>query len=155
MTNPELKRQALALLKKFYGYDSFRPGQLEVIEAVCTGRDAVVIMPTGGGKSICYQMPALLSEGCVVVVSPLIALMQDQVQALIANGIPAVAINSNRSEIDNRADIDAVIHQYVWCGDVLADRHNLLTPKTYNLCAAGRTPWSTRKKTSSKSWNTT
>lgn len=109
MTNPELKRQALALLKKFYGYDSFRPGQLEVIEAVCTGRDAVVIMPTGGGKSICYQMPALLSEGCVVVVSPLIALMQDQVQALIANGIPAVAINSNRSEIDNRADIDAAV----------------------------------------------
>ncbi len=109
MTNPELKRQALALLKKFYGYDSFRPGQLEVIEAVCTGRDAVVTMPTGGGKSICYQMPALLSEGCVVVVSPLIALMQDQVQALIANGIPAVAINSNRSEIDNRADIDAAV----------------------------------------------
>ena len=97
MTNSNLKANALALLKKFYGYDSFRPGQFEVIEAVCSGRDAVVIMPTGGGKSICYQMPALLSDGCVVVVSPLIALMQDQVQALIANGIPAVAINSTRS----------------------------------------------------------
>ena len=109
MTNSELKQQALALLKKFYGYDSFRPGQYEVIEAVCTGRDAVVIMPTGGGKSICYQMPALLTQGCVVVVSPLIALMQDQVQALIANGIPSVAINSTRSEYDNRNDIDAAI----------------------------------------------
>ena len=97
----------MALLKKFYGYDSFRPGQFEVIEAVCSGRDAVVIMPTGGGKSICYQMPALLNDGCVVVVSPLIALMQDQVQALMANGIPAVAINSNRSDFDNRSDIDA------------------------------------------------
>ena len=107
MTSAQLKTSALALLKKFYGYDSFRPGQFEVIEAVCSGRDAVVIMPTGGGKSICYQMPALLNDGCVVVVSPLIALMQDQVQALMANGIPAVAINSNRSDFDNRSDIDA------------------------------------------------
>ena len=107
MTSTQLKTSALALLKKFYGYDSFRPGQFEVIEAVCSGRDAVVIMPTGGGKSICYQMPALLNDGCVVVVSPLIALMQDQVQALMANGIPAVAINSNRSDFDNRSDIDA------------------------------------------------
>lgn len=109
MTNSQLKPEALSLLKKFYGYDSFRPGQFEVIQAVCSGRDAVVIMPTGGGKSICYQMPALLSNGCVVVVSPLIALMQDQVQALIANGIPAVAINSTRSEFDNRSDIDAAV----------------------------------------------
>lgn len=107
MTSTQLKTSALALLKKFYGYDSFRPGQFEVIEAVCSGRDAVVIMPTGGGKSICYQMPALMNEGCVIVVSPLIALMQDQVQALMANGIPAVAINSNRSDLDNRSDIDA------------------------------------------------
>ncbi len=99
----ELRGRALSLLGRFYGYRSFRPGQYEVIEAVASGRDAVVIMPTGGGKSICYQLPALLAErGCGIVVSPLIALMQDQTQGLVANGIPAAAIHSNRSEEENR-----------------------------------------------------
>lgn len=98
-----LQRQALALLKKFYGYDSFRPGQFEIIEAVASGRDAVVLMPTGGGKSMCYQMPALLADGCAVVVSPLIALMDDQVAALRANGIPAAALHSNLTEAESRA----------------------------------------------------
>jgi ATP-dependent DNA helicase RecQ len=103
-----ISEQAHALLRKFYGYDTFRPGQLEIIEALCSGRDAVVIMPTGGGKSICYQMPALLSEGCAVVVSPLIALMNDQVMALSANGIPAAAINSNIDEAHNREVMEHV-----------------------------------------------
>ena len=103
-----LRSRALALLAKFYGYRSFRPGQFEIIEAVCAGRDAVVLMPTGGGKSICFQLPALLAEnGVAIVVSPLIALMQDQTQALIANGIPAAAIHSHQSEEENRRILDA------------------------------------------------
>ena len=102
MSDSLISRQAHALLRKFYGYDTFRPGQLEIIEAVASGRDAVVLMPTGGGKSMCYQMPALLAEGCAVVVSPLIALMDDQVAALRANGIPAAALHSNLSDAESR-----------------------------------------------------
>ena len=102
-----IRERATALLSRFYGYRSFRPGQLEVIEAVASGRDAIVLMPTGGGKSVCYQLPALLAEGCAVVVSPLIALMQDQTQALVANGIPAAAVHSNRDESENRAIMEA------------------------------------------------
>jgi len=97
-----ISERARALLAKFYGYRSFRPGQLKAIEAICEGRDVVVVMPTGGGKSICYQLPALLADtGVAIVVSPLIALMQDQTQALVANGIPAAAIHSNQSEAEN------------------------------------------------------
>ena len=100
--NTPLRTRAEALLSRFYGYHSFRPGQFEVIEAVATGRDAVVIMPTGGGKSICYQIPALLAaDSCAVIISPLIALMQDQTQGLVANGIPAAALHSNQSETEN------------------------------------------------------
>ncbi len=103
-----MRTRAEALLSRFYGYHSFRPGQFEVIEAVASGRDAVVIMPTGGGKSICYQIPALWRpEGCALVVSPLIALMQDQTQGLIANGIPAAALHSNQNEGDNRSIMEA------------------------------------------------
>lgn len=101
-TSDSKRIKAGQLLKKFYGYSTFRPGQYEIIDAVTSGRDAVVLMPTGGGKSLCYQLPALMFEGCVVVVSPLIALMEDQVAALIANGIPAAAIHSNQEEYANR-----------------------------------------------------
>ena len=104
-----MRQKALALLARFYGYRSFRPGQYEVIEAVANGRDAVVLMPTGGGKSLCYQIPALMADrGVAIVVSPLIALMQDQTQALQANGIPAAAIHSNQAEDYNRNVLDAV-----------------------------------------------
>ncbi|MDE6269229.1 MAG: DNA helicase RecQ [Muribaculaceae bacterium] len=104
---PELEARTLALLRRFYGYDSLRPGQGEIIEAVAAGRDALVLMPTGGGKSLCYQMPALLSDdGLCVVVSPLIALMDDQVAALMANGIPALAVHSNRPDDEVREGLE-------------------------------------------------
>lgn len=104
----QLREKALTLLGRFYGYRSFRPGQFEVIESVASGRDAVVLLPTGGGKSLCYQLPALLaSRGVAIVVSPLIALMQDQTAALMANGIPAAALNSNQDEAYNRSVMDA------------------------------------------------
>ena len=103
-----VRQKALAVLKRFYGYSSFYPMQIEVIECVMNRRDAVVLMPTGGGKSVCFQIPALLGEGCTIVVSPLLALMKDQVDALLANGIPAAAVNSTQSEAYNREVIDEV-----------------------------------------------
>lgn len=100
-----LQTQALQLLGRFYGYRSFRPGQWDIMSALLRGRDAMVLMPTGGGKSLCFQLPALMLDGCAVVVSPLIALMQDQTQALVANGIPAACIHSNQNESDNRYNL--------------------------------------------------
>ena len=81
-------------LKHFFGYDRFRAGQQQIIEAALGKQDLLVVMPTGGGKSLCFQLPALLKPGLTVVVSPLIALMQDQVEALWDNGIGATFLNS-------------------------------------------------------------
>jgi len=96
-------------LKKYFGYGSFRPLQSEIIKDVLAGKDTVVLMPTGGGKSICYQLPSVINEGMTLVVSPLIALMKDQVQSLNANGIEAVFLNSSLSP-DGKKDIIRKIH---------------------------------------------
>ncbi len=87
--------KARVILKKFYGYDEFRPGQAKVIGSLLGGKDTVAIMPTGAGKSLCFQIPAMLLPGMTIVVSPLISLMKDQVDALTEQGIPATFINSS------------------------------------------------------------
>ena len=98
--------KAYQLLKSIYGYDSFRPQQKEIIDYVVAGGDALVLMPTGGGKSVCYQIPALMLDGVALVVSPLISLMKDQVDALQANGVKAEALNSSNDEYANRLIFD-------------------------------------------------
>src|SRR5258706_6408181 len=99
---------ALSSLHEHFGFADFREGQGEVIAAILDGKDAVVVMPTGSGKSLCYQLPALMFEGATVVVSPLIALMKDQVDALRARNLPATFINSSLPEREQWSRIEAV-----------------------------------------------
>lgn len=99
---------AVASLRQHFGFEDFREGQREVIGSILEGKDAVVVMPTGSGKSLCYQLPALILDGVTLVVSPLIALMKDQVDALRARGLPATFINSSIPESEQRARIDAL-----------------------------------------------
>ena len=99
---------AITSLRQHFGFDNFREGQREVIESILAGKDVVVVMPTGSGKSLCYQLPAMILEGVTLVVSPLIALMKDQVDALRTRGLPATFINSSIPESEQRARIDSL-----------------------------------------------
>ena len=104
------------ILKAYFGFDSFRSQQREIIETLLNKDDAIVLMPTGGGKSLCFQLPSLCLPGITLVISPLIALMKDQVDSLNANGIPAVALTSALS----LEEIREIEH------DLLSDKYKLL-----------------------------
>ena len=94
-----------AKLKENFGFEKFRPNQEEIINCILSGKDTLAIMPTGGGKSICFQLPALVFPGITIVISPLIALMKDQVDSLKANGIDACYINSSQSSDEQQFHI--------------------------------------------------
>lgn len=109
----ETQEKLLPILKKYFGYDSFRNQQLEIIEAVLSKKDNLVIMPTGGGKSICFQLPAILFEGLTLVISPLIALMKDQVDGLNANGIAADFFNSSQKSEEHNTIFEKILQHKI------------------------------------------
>ena len=100
------------ILKEYWGFDSFRPMQSEIIEAALQGRDVLAILPTGGGKSVCFQVPALMRDGLALVITPLIALMKDQVQNLNDRGIKAIFIHSGMS----RREVDLALNNAAYSG---------------------------------------
>jgi ATP-dependent DNA helicase RecQ len=124
------------ILKSVFGYDAFRPLQREIIDSILAGRDTLAIMPTGGGKSLCYQVPALIFEGLTVVVSPLIALMKDQVEQLTAAGVPAVLINSSLSASEYDRNMETVRRGETKLLYVAPE--SLLTPRITSLLAEVR-----------------
>jgi ATP-dependent DNA helicase RecQ len=103
VTSPESEVDLLTPLKEVFGYTAFRPQQEEIIRSTLAGRDVFALLPTGGGKSLCFQLPALARPGLTVVISPLIALMKDQVDQLQANGVPATFLNSSLGEEERKA----------------------------------------------------
>ena len=103
MTSTDPRTDKHRILKEIFGFDRFRPGQEAVIDTVIDGKDVLAVMPTGAGKSLCFQVPSLARGGLTIVVSPLVALMQDQVVALKLTGVKAYCINSVASRADNVA----------------------------------------------------
>lgn len=139
MPETTIREQVFSNLKNYFGYDSFRANQQEIVEAVLNKKDCLVIMPTGGGKSMCFQLPALSFKGVTIVISPLIALMKDQVDGLNANGISAEYFNSSQSGAEQSAIIENVIQAeikllYV-APESLASLQNILNEK-YISCIA-------------------
>ncbi|WP_298349127.1 DNA helicase RecQ [uncultured Dokdonia sp.] len=130
MTNSALPTQQdlHKLLKTHFGYDNFRPNQQEIIESICNGQDALVIMPTGGGKSMCFQLPALALDGVALVISPLIALMKDQVDALRANGIKAAYYNSTQPPEETQKVLSDLQHNALDLIYVAPESLQLLDP---------------------------
>lgn len=110
-------------LKKYFGFSGLREGQDQVVASIMEGRNVLVVMPTGGGKSLCYQLPSLCRDGVCLVVSPLIALMKDQVDALVARGIPATMINSSLSFPEQKERLEGMKGErsswYMWLLNVL------------------------------------
>ena len=102
--------EAREVLKKYFGYEEFRSGQESIIEHILNGEDVLGIMPTGAGKSICYQIPAVMLSGITIVVSPLISLMKDQVDGLKEFGIPATFVNSTLSSAEYEQTIENIVH---------------------------------------------
>ena len=101
---------ALNILKKHWGYDRFRDGQLNIVEQILEKKDTLALLPTGGGKSICFQVPAAILPGCTLVISPLIALMKDQVETLNKKGIPAMALHSGLSRDNANELLEQALH---------------------------------------------
>ena len=133
-------QELLKLLKRFFGFDTFRPLQSEIIQRTLSGKDSLVLMPTGGGKSICFQLPAIYLPGTAVIISPLISLMKDQVEGLIANGIPAAALNSSmpetiRWQVKQRCIQGQVKLLYVSPETLLSELDYLISQMTLSLFA--------------------
>ncbi|GAB4428461.1 MAG: DNA helicase RecQ [Bacteroidia bacterium] len=118
-------------MQRYFGYESFRPMQAEIIDTLLRGEDCLVLMPTGGGKSVCFQIPALLQPGTAVVISPLIALMKDQVEGLRANGIAASYLNSTQSAAEQAAIIDSLLLAELKLLYISPEK--LLTAETFEL----------------------
>ena len=103
-------KHPIEILERYWGHSTFRPNQLEIIETVLENKDCLALLPTSGGKSVCFQVPALIKEGICIVISPLIALMQDQVESLKEKGIKAIALTN----IDSRSELDRILDNCVF-----------------------------------------
>src|SRR3982074_2026713 len=132
----DIAPNALAVLNSVFGLPGFRGAQEEIVRHVMDGGDCLVLMPTGGGKSLCYQLPALLRAGCGIVVSPLIALMRDQVAGLLDAGVKAAVLNSTLS-----CEESSAVEQSLLAGDLdllYIAPERLLTPRCLGLLARAR-----------------
>ena len=136
-SSPLISSSLESSLKHYFGHDRFRFDQRRIIEQVLKNQDVLVIMPTGGGKSLCYQLPALLKGGVTVVVSPLIALMQDQVTALQDNGIGATFLNSTLSPNEVRSREEALFSGEIKLLYIAPER--LFTQSVYRIAKQART----------------